>query len=337
MWPIIFILSSLSIAEEIDLSEIKDLEEKIPSYQLNSFSDTKENQAKRTTNKFNPPGEVVHLNSIITSETKRGAITSGVPIVRITDNKVFNLNRSIFVRYFEREDELGFKYLKNNDDSCTYKIKSNFVSPIENDIALYEPPEKYTPAPLSRTKISYDNKLNLRPEASFYAGHAMGDYMKDLFNDPKARTGMTTQYGLHFFTDWKLPLKAGAVLNYEKTTYGLEGGSLQYSSLSFGPQFKTKNFDFSGDPYRFQIQLRVSPFARANAQTDTDSKQVKFNSTDILASLEHPLKNSWGEFVLSAFFQSQWLNIKQQSELVKIRGSNKMNTSIGFAIAQVFD
>src|SRR5690606_20519668 len=130
-----------------------------------------------------------------------------------------------------------------------WRIRDTHVEPIKQELALYEPPLTYTPAPENIVRADYDKKLNILPEFSFSSGLVVGDFMKDLFNDNKARSGISNQYGIHFFSDWKLPVKAGAVIRYERASYKLSNGSkVLYSSPSFGPQLKTKDFDLAGHP-----------------------------------------------------------------------------------------
>jgi hypothetical protein len=162
--------------------------------------------------------------------------------------------------------------------------------------------------------------------------------MKDLFNDENANSGVTNQYGVHVAADWNVPVKAGLVFHYEKSSYDLAGGgNVYYSCPSFGPQFKTKDLDFWGALIRFQTQFRVSPFARASAETTQGNVDFKFNSADLLVGAEHPIQNKLGEFVLGVYFQSQWLNIKDQPEIVSINASNEANKSFGLSFAQVFE
>jgi hypothetical protein len=87
---------------------------------------------------------------------------------------------------------------------------------------------------------------------------------------------------------------------------------------------------------RFQTQLRIGPFAKANAETIYGNGSFKFNSTDLLVSMERPFKNDWGEFVLGFYSQSQWLSIVDQKVNVNLKASNAINQSYGFSISQVF-
>jgi hypothetical protein len=212
------------------------------------------------------------------------------------------------------------------------------VTPIDEDLALYETPLKYTPAPEKIIKTHYDHKLSIQPELTLYAGKIAGHYMRDLFQDKKASQGQSQQLGLHFFTQWKIPLKAGAVFHYEKSSYELsENGQIFYSSFSFGPQIKTRDFYLFQYPFRLQYQFRYGPFAKVKAETIDVNKNFKFNSSDLMISLEFPLKNQWGDFILGLYLQSQWLNLKDQTQPVKINSSNQTNQSYGLSIAQVFE
>lgn len=332
MWWLLPILTTTVALAQIDVTPIRKFEEELPNFENFKQSD-EEIDINRRVGKHIPPVRVIPLKEIMNSGTQMGSVLAGVPFHNIESDKNFTASKQVYIRYFNLEDENGFKYIQNKDGTVTWRILSRFVEPIKEELALYVLPLKYTPAPETITRAEYDKKLSFPPEVTFLTGMVRGDFMEDLFNDSKARSGTTTQYGVHFFTQWKLPIKAGAVFHYEKATFKLRNGSqMIYSSPSFGPQFKTHEFEIFNHPIRFQTQFRISPFARANS----DEVTYKFNSADLLTSFERPIKNSWGEFVLGMYFQAQWLNLKDQSEDVKIQASNKTNKSLGLTFAQVF-
>lgn len=322
---------------QMDLSAIQELDEELPNYSENKESD-EDFLIRRQSRKFRPPGRIILLDEIKGSGTQMGAIQPGVPVRDLATNKNFTVTKPMYIRFFNQEDEHGFKYVQNKNGTVTWRILSRYVEPIKEEIALYVPPLRYTPAPDNIIRAEYDKKLNIPPEVSFYAGTVQGDFMKDLFNDNKASSGLSNQYGLHFFTQWKLPIKAGAVLHYEKASYRLDnGGQVLYQAPSLGPQFKTKEFEIFGQPIRFQTQFRFSPFARASAETTAGKIIYRFNSADLLTSLERPIKNRFGEFVLGVYFQSQWLNLKEQSKFVNVNPTNETNKSFGLSLSQVFE
>jgi hypothetical protein len=322
---------------QMDLSAIKELDEELPNYSENIESD-EDVLIRRQSRRFRPPTRIISLEEIKGSGTQLGAIQPGVPVRNLETNKNFTITKPMYIRYFNQEDEHGFKYVQNKSGTVTWRILSRYVEPIKEEIALYVPPLRYTPAPDNIIRAEYDKKLHIPPEVSFYAGVVQGDFMKDLFNDNKAKSGLSNQYGLHFFTQWKLPVKAGAVLHYEKASYRLDdGGQVLYDAPSFGPQFKTKEFEIFGQAIRFQTQFRFSPFARASAETTAGKITYRFNSADLLTSIERPIKNRFGEFVLGFYFQSQWLNLKEQSSFVNVKATNETNKSFGLSLSQVFE
>jgi len=334
MWWIFFLATSVLAQDQTDLSAIKKIQDELPGH------DVKENDQdiyKRMQHRrYRPPVRPIRMEEILASGTIPGSIREGFQVIRLSDDQGMRLKDQLFVVLYRMPDELGYKYIRNKDGTCTYRVKSDHVDQIKEELVLYEPPMTYTPAP-EIIRAEYDKKLSLVPEAIFYAGMVQGAYMRDLFNDRKANHGVATQYGVHLATDWKIPIKVGFVFHHESAIYDLTGGGqINYSSWSFGPQFKTRDFEISNFPMRVQTQFRVSPFARAQARTQNGSVDYKFNSADFLTSLEHPMKNNWGNFVLGLFFQSQWLGIKHQTEIVRVNPSNAINTSFGFSLAQVF-
>lgn len=338
MWFLLFFIPSLAFSQEPDLSGIRNLEEKLPDYNRMSTIKAEEIPRAKGDNKYSPSTSIRGWEKIKDSGSTMGSLEKGSHFVRLEDNVALKNHRPLFIRHYKLEDEQGYKYVLNPDGSTTYKIESRFVEPMEGELVLYEPPHKYTPAPANKLEHSYDKELTMAPEAALYVAYVNGDFMRDLFNDRKARPGRSTQYGFHYFTNWNLPLKVGAALHYEATTYDQSDyGRIEYTAFSFGPQIKTRDLEISNFLYRIQLQIRLSPFAKAKAITDNDTINMKFNTTDLMASLEHPMKNQWGEWVLGTFYQAQWLNFRDQPEIVSIRASNKINHFFGLSIAQVFE
>lgn len=335
LWPLL--LLTLPAFAQVDLSAIQKLDEKLPDY--NRFQQTdQEIEFQRQNREHVPYIRKVSLKRILSSGTQYGAIRKGFYIRNIDENKNYQVQKLMYVKVFNLEDEYGFKYIQNKDGSALWRVRSEYVEPIKEEVALYEPPLKYTPAPLNIVHTEYDSKLKIAPEMSVSAGIVQGNFMKDLFNDKKAASGISNQYGLHFFTQWNLPIKAGGVFQYERASYQLTGsGQVIYSSPSLGPQFKTKEFEIFDNPIRFQMQFRVSPLAKATTKTSSGTSTFKFNSADLLSSIERPIKNSWGEFVLGLYFQAQWLSLKGQPSNVSVKATNATNNSFGLSIAQVFE
>ncbi len=335
MWPLwLVLLATTSVFAQKDLDAIRELEAELPGAFINPDPTSDFDRLKR---RYWPPKRVIQLEKISQSPVVYGAIRKGAYIRNLATNENHQVTRPMYVKFYGLEDENQFKYIIDKNGEVGWRVRSRYVEPIQAELALYVPPLTYTPAPTNLVRTIYDRKLTVPPEVSYYAGRAQGDYMTDLFEDRTARAGTSTQYGVHFFTQWKLPLKAGVVLHYERTSYNLQdGGRVLYSAPSIGPQLKTRDFDFFGRALRFQTHFRISPFARATADTIYGSGTFKFNSTDVLGSLEMPVKNRFGEFVFGLYFQSQWLNLRDQQMPVDLRAANQTNKSWGLSLAQVF-
>jgi hypothetical protein len=334
-WPIA--LLTFPVMAQIDLSAVRKLDEQLPNY--NEYKQTDEElEFHRQNRQWRPPVRKVPLTSILNSGTQYVAVPKGGRLRNLSENKNYVVHKTFYVKTFNLEDEHGFKYIQNKDGSAQWKVLSRLVEPISEEVSLYEPPLKYTPAPLNIVRSEYDKKLTVPPEISVYTGLVQGNYMRDLFNDKKALSGISNQYGIHAFTQWKIPIKAGAVFHYERTSYLLTGGGqVLYSAPSFGPQFKTREYEILGHPLRFQTQFRVGPFAKAKVKTTNGHANIKFNSADLLVSIERPIENRFGQFVLGCYGQLQWLSLKDQPEGIRLGATNETNRSLGISLAQVFE
>lgn len=336
MW-FLLLLPLLGFAQnEIDVSAVQDLENFLPDNDIPR--DAYRNiPFERKNRNFSHPMRHVPMDEIKASGLSQGFIRTDSILYRIKDNQPLRVTKDFYLKFYKQEDELNFRYLQNKDGSCTLKTSSDTVVSVDKELELFEPPIKYTPAPANMMRTEYDEKLKMTPEAAFYAGLVQSQYVRDLFNDVKARTGNTNQYAFHLFTDWKLPVKVGGAVHYERSSYNLSGNGLVfYESLSIGPQFRTQDFNLLDTNWRLSTQIRVSPLAKLRGETVNGNVNFKFNSTDLMSTLEHPWSNGFGQFVIGGFHQIQWLNIKDQSEIVSLRASNQTNQSFGLFLSQVF-
>lgn len=279
----------------------------------------------------------VSIDEIKNSGVIRGHMKSGSTIIRLSDDKAFTTPKEIYVFRFALEDEHNFVYLKSNNNQIVYKVHSRNIEPIQQGFRLYEMPTSWSPAPENIIRTEYDKRLRMTPEAAVYVGYVQSGYVRDLFNDPKARAGAMNQYAFHYFTDWSLLFKIGGSLHYERSSFKLSGGgNVFYQAISIGPQFRTRDFEFFQTTWRLTTQIRVSPLGRMHGETTAGTVDFKFNVTDLMTTVEHPWSNGWGQFILGAFHQIQWLNMKDQPEIVSIRASNQTNQGLGLFLAQVF-
>lgn len=332
----ILLVLPLNLLAETSFPEIKELEDSLPTAYQDLRSDDEEIIRQET--KYLPPKRIIKLSTILESGTQKGAIPRGVPLFDIETNQTFYVQELIYVDYFKLEDELGYKYIKGKDGSVKWKILSRHVDPIKEELNLYIPPHIYTPAPKDIRRSNYDRYIAILPEAVIQFGLTTPNFMKELFMNPKLESGQTFIVGANAYTQWKLPIKVGLTLKYESTTYSTgDGGNVKYTSPSLGPIIKTKDFVVFDRPFRFYADFRLSPLATASIQTSYFKNKFKFNSTDLGVGVELPYKNRWGEFVLGAFSQTQWLNIKDQEILVNITASNKTNQLFGLSLSQVFE
>ena len=335
-WLLLLPLTALAADKDIDLNILDKLDENLPNYNTLPPETDTQTQGSGPRKYIWPVGQVT-LDQIRTSGTAVGALKEGTIVMSLEDDEKRFIPKNMKVTYFLREDENGFKYLSSKG-KLRYRVWGDDVIETKEVTTLFEPPDQYTPAPKNTLFAEYDSKFHLMPEPIFYTGFVDGSYMKDLFNDKRARYGKTTQFGLRTFAKWNWPILAGIVLSYERSTYNLTGnGRVVYDSPSIGPAFRTRDYEILDFAFRFQMQYRVSPFARTHILKNNVETDIRFNSSDFLVSWEHPVKNGWGEFVLGLFFQAQWLDIRAQEEATRLIANNQTNNSYGISLSQVFD
>jgi hypothetical protein len=338
MWFLLLMLSVSAFAqnEDIDLDILKKLDQNMPDYQpeRNVY---KAPEGVQGTRKYIYPNYHVTMPQLLASGVITGAVKKGARVIDMNDGTVYKAQRSFLVKFYRIEDEFGYRYLQAKGRPA-YKVKGTSLEETSLETNLYEPPDQYTPAPTNKIVSDYNPKLRFLPEPVFYSGFVDGSYMKDLFNDRRARYGTTTQFGIQAMAKWNWPIKIGGAFHYERSTYLLHNdGRIIYTSPSIGPIFKTKDFVVLDFPFRFQMQYRLSPFARTDVHTRGGDLTLKFNSSDLAFAFEHPEKNRWGEFVLGLFFQAQWLDLRHQTTAVNVIANNQTNNSFGVSFSQVFE
>jgi len=331
-----FILIHLHAKEETS-SSIKNFEQKLPHFNFLDLEVSDSPINSLDAKKVEKPEQIVDWNKITSSGISRSSIKVGAPIIRIKDYKRLSVSKEIVAYHYNLEDENGFKYIISKDQSVKFKIDSKYLQNIKRELDLYVPPSTYSEYNRELEKVYYDEKLNFNFEANVYAGYVQGNFFKDLLNESKSVSGQLTQINVGTHLNWKYVIKPGFVLNYDKTLYYFsEEGKGTYQSLSLGPQFKTQNLKFKTVDYLLQIQFRISPFSKLIVSSDSGIQNFSFNSSEVAFSLEFPSQNFLGEFSWGFFLNSQWLNLKNQTEGVNIRASNKSNLGSGLKLGQVF-
>jgi len=329
IWIFIFSFSGFTFSQS-NFSEIRELNDKLPSYEIIAPKEKKSIKNKKRT--FERPYRTMKIEEIQKSGTHLAAAKEGSILHDLKTQEQKIVPKDIWIKVFDLEDENGFKYIQNEDGSVTWKMPGRMIESLKEDLKMYEEPKTYTPAPVI-TKSFFDQKMNLSPELIYYTGMINGKFMQDLFNDSNASHGVTNQYGIHLFSRWATPLQAGGVVHFEKSNYSSGSGDyITYSSLSFGPQLRSKNFDLIF-PVRIQTQFRLGPVASARSE----EQSFKFYSNDFMSSVEIPIKNFLGEFVFGLYFQKQWLNLRNQSRSVDLESEGKTNDSYGISLSQVFE
>ena len=201
MWWLLFVPLTGFTQNDIEFNEVRDLEKKIKSTQYSSFADDDERKTRKL--RYKHPYQTVRLKQILLSGTEHGYVSAGRTLLRIKDNHPAELSESFYGKFYKLQDDMGYRYIENNNGDCEYKIKTEHFNSIELELALYEQPLKYTPAPKNKMRIEYDYNIKWRPEVAFLTGIVQGDYFVDLFNDKTAQNGLTTRCGFQIDSNWQ--------------------------------------------------------------------------------------------------------------------------------------
>lgn len=290
---------------------------------------------KRNPEQYKHIDRFIYLDEILESPEELGAVKEGSFVYTLDNKKKFFLDRMIYVRFHKQPDDQGFKYLVNNNGDIIHKVKSEDITSIAPETVMYEPPHSYTPAP-EREVIYWDEKLKTKLELGFAFSMMKADFVQDLLNLDSAPTAQMNHVGLNYMADWDWPVRVGIAAYYQYAEFNTDGGISEFSSISFGPLFKSKELYPFKHPMRLNAQVRYSPFGKMDVNVSTGSTSFDFNTTDLLLGVEFPFQNQWGEFVVLLFSHTQWLNLKNQVEIVNIEPSNRPNQALGIGISQVF-
>jgi len=333
----LFILPlALHAQDEIDLSTIEELEQNLPSYQSAEVDDLSTNIRSAQERRYRPPRQVIHMSEIENSGTEFGSISAGIPITNVKTNTTQVVSRPIFVKAYRVSDENGFRYLINKNGNVDYKVAVEYFNPTKQETAMFVPPTRYKAITERKSFLDYDGKLVIRPEVGAGADMVSSSFVADILNDTSANQGYSSRFFVNAMTQWKLPVKIGATVHFERSFYKVDTGNAQTSTLSFGPMIRSRDFSIGNTPIRMMGQLRLSPFSSMNYETANGSGSFKFNTYAALAGVEFPTKNFLGEFTFSVYYQQQWFNLKNQVEEVKLKSNTSSNKSLGLMISQVF-
>src|SRR5690606_4864302 len=97
---------------QIDVTPIRKFEEELPNFESFKESDEEINIQRRD-GKYTPPVRIISLDEIKSSGTQMGSVLTGVPFHNLENDKNYKTTKQVFIRYFNLEDENGFKYIQN--------------------------------------------------------------------------------------------------------------------------------------------------------------------------------------------------------------------------------
>lgn len=316
-----------------ELSELRELSRFDKKHSI--FSDKERIKVRTHPNKYGPVFQRVGLEEILTSPEELGVIKAGTFIYTMENSRKVFVDQDINVRFHRMPDEQGFKYLISKNGDIKFKVETKYIHSIAPETVMYEPPHSYTPAP-EREFIRWDQKLNAKYQLGVASSYMKADYLQDLLNLGSSPSGQMNHISGSVIADWEWPIKVGLGAHYQRAQFNTDGGTTNFSTFSFGPIFKSKTFYPNEVAVRLNAQISYSPLGKMDVNISRGSTGFKFNSTDLHLGVEFPFPNRWGEFNVELFIHQQWINLKDQEEIVSLESSNKPNQAIGLGLSQVF-
>lgn len=324
------LISSAHASEYSELRELSKLD-----FRSTPFIEEELDIKKRDKNNYNDINPIVGLEEILESPEELGALRNGSAVYSLDNSQKKFTTKDIFIRFHRKPDESGFKYLVSKNGDIKFKVRTEDIHSIAPETVMYEAPHSYTPAPEIK-RVFWDTKLKSKFEIGLAASMVKAHFLQDLLNLESAPSGQMNHIGLSYLADLDMAVKVGLGVYYQKAQYSTDGGTTNFSTVSFGPVFKSKNF------YPFEVaarllgQFRYSPFGKMDVEISRGSTGFDFNTSDLIFGVEFPIENKIGEFVISLFTHYQWMSLKNQDEIVNIESSNKANQAFGLGISQVF-
>lgn len=301
--------------------------------------------------RYQPPFRVISLeeitqSKIVTSYLSKGAIIIPYP-PSLSKNQTISqknkspvnviMEKSKYVRHYKKPDHQDYFYLLDSKVKVIGKVHKRFISKLSEVLKMHEPPISYQPVTHAHSQKQDDGNLKIHKGFSWQTGISKGDYIGDLLSKNQSQLGYLNQLGIFAMTSWRLPVFIGLSAYYENTNYQSDlSKNSKLQSFTFGPLVRTKVFNFKKTQLTFSSQIKIGPFTHlrsSNSQIPT----YRFYSTDLLNQIDIPFKNIFGQFSLGAFFQIQWLNIKNPPQETSLSSRLKTNKTFGLSLSQVFD
>ena len=206
------------------------------------------------------------------------------------------------------------------------------------DIAkLYEPPKSYKEYKKDHSKIIESAPPTYYPEIIFSTGLTQANFTEDLLEDNRSKTTLYTRYGAAGFIDFKQKIKTGLTVQYERSLHYLKSHyRAQFSSLSIGPILRSKKFNQDHFPWQISTQMRWAPSSKLTTDREPSDKYT-MNIMAFQISIEHPVKNDWGEMIWGVGFQRQWINLRRQDSYVRLNSRSTNNDQFGLTLSQSFN
>ncbi len=216
----------------------------------------------------------------------------------------------------------------NRDDVAKFKVSSQFVSYVEDDVRLL-PNEKgdkvYPPIDyLGQTS----NQYKLYNSYNFYLDNMFTSALNQIYSD-ELESILSPRYSVNFLIKPNLPLYFGGQVNFQSLTWKNDIESVRLNILSFGPSFKYEILKESDVQIYLGSSFEYCPIYSASTENSKD----KFSAYIYGIELSSDYKTSIGDITFSTSFRNHHLTIAKSNRTDLELTPNEFNlTSFGVSI-----
>ncbi len=280
----------------------------------------------------------IQLKDIAKSPKKLSMITKRTKIIRLSDDKVFYINKDIKVMAHTKQDYDRYRYILDKNNNIRYRVDNQFITDITLITQMYKKPHKFKRLKKKIIVDRRDKSFDYQFKFNLHSGLYKAGFSKKLVQHNKELTPMFRLESI-VLSNFKFSIQAGLGIMYEFVSGNTQAntGKFSYQSLSVGPTFKTKPLLAN---FSFILQPRLSLFSQISvADSGSEETRVfKISETAMLLGVEKDIKlRRFGHWVYGFSFQRKWLKANATDTSIDVGNNINYDDSYGVHIGHRSD
>ena len=271
----------------------------------------------------------IQLKDIMYSQIKLYQVHRGTKLIRLKDNKVIYIPKSIFVRAHIATDGFQNRYIINKNGRPVYRVAMNKLSDISKITNLYRPPFVVKPQKVKKKIIPYDEKFEYIFDLKSKFGASSSTYFNDLMENIND-TSKSFSLEVSLFNVKTYFVQTGISLYYHTISGDFNSpaiGNYNFRSLSIGPSFKSMEFLFGT---RFTFQPKFSLIGKLDFTKDETQREVDMIENSLAIGFERSTPFfQFGRLTYGLQLERSWMQADASNIVLNLSNTQDYVDSFG--------